>query len=153
MLAPQPEDDLDDLLGAMESEVHADDHAACRPGRASMIVTTPSRRRHEPRFRDRRTPSDAAPATQGYDGYDEEAAAAADYDPAPDVETIDVPETAVAVADDLDIPELAYEQDEPAPPAYDDLDADYCRAFAETGRGRGACEPVGRERGAADGRS
>ena len=39
---------------------------------------------------------------------------AADYDPAPDVETIDIPETAVALADDLDIPELAYEQDEPA---------------------------------------
>ncbi len=34
------------------------------------------------------------------------------YDPAPDVETIDVPEAAVALADDLDIPELAYEQDE-----------------------------------------
>ena len=32
---------------------------------------------------------------------------------------------AVAVADDLDIPELAYEQDEPAAPAYDELDADY----------------------------
>ena len=47
------------------------------------------------------------------------------------METIDIPEAAVALADDLDIPELAYEQDEPAPSAYDDLDADLARAFAE----------------------
>ena len=41
------------------------------------------------------------------------------------------PKWQLLLADDLDIPELAYEQDEPAPPAYDDLDADYGRAFAE----------------------
>ena len=55
------------------------------------------------------------------------------YDAAPDIETIDVPETAVAMADDLDIPELAYEEDEPAGQAFDDIDADFAAAYGETG--------------------
>ena len=79
----------------------------------------------------------ADPSAVPVDGHEEEALA--DHDPVPDVETIDVPEMAVAVADDLDIPELAYEQDEPASPAYDDIDADYPKAFAET---RVTDEPV-----------
>ncbi|WJI52966.1 hypothetical protein NLY44_10000 [Mesorhizobium sp. C089B] len=45
------------------------------------------------------------------------------YDEMPDVETVDVPERVVAIADDLDIPELSFEQDEPA--AYDDIDAEF----------------------------
>ena len=32
----------------------------------------------------------------------------------PDVETVDVPERVVAIADDLDIPELSFQEDEPA---------------------------------------
>lgn len=44
---------------------------------------------------------------------------------APEIETVDVPEQAVAVADDLDLPELAFE-DEPARVAhYDDIDAEF----------------------------
>ena len=123
-LAPQPEADLDDLLDAMESEVHLDHDAPAAPLQHNGYAAAPAAASHEVAYAD-----DAAPATQGYDSYEEESPA--DYDPAPDVETIDVPEMAVAVADDLDIPELAYEQDEPAPPAYDDLDADYGRAFVE----------------------
>ena len=122
--APQPEADLDDLLDAMESEVHLDHDAPAAPLQHNGYAAAPAAASHEVAYAD-----DAAPATQGYDSYEEESPA--DYDPAPDVETIDVPEMAVAVADDLDIPELAYEQDEPAPPAYDDLDADYGRAFVE----------------------
>ena len=43
---------------------------------------------------------------KAYDDHDETSPRPS-YDLAPDVETIDVPEMAVAVADDLDIPELA----------------------------------------------
>jgi hypothetical protein len=45
------------------------------------------------------------------------------YDEMPDVETVDVPERVVAIADDLDIPELNFQEDEPA--AYDDIDAEF----------------------------
>ena len=123
-LAPQPEADLDDLLDAMETRSILDHDAPAAPLQHNGYAAAPAAASHEVAYAD-----DAAPATQGYDSYEEESPA--DYDPAPDVETIDVPEMAVAVADDLDIPELAYEQDEPAPPAYDDLDADYGRAFVE----------------------
>lgn len=47
------------------------------------------------------------------------------YDEMPDVETVDVPERVVALADDLDIPELNFDEDEPAATAYDDLDAEF----------------------------
>ncbi|MEP6566520.1 MAG: SPOR domain-containing protein, partial [Mesorhizobium sp.] len=47
------------------------------------------------------------------------------YDEMPDVETVDVPERVVALADDLDIPELNFDEDEPAAAAYDDLDAEF----------------------------
>lgn len=50
---------------------------------------------------------------------------AAAYDDTLDIETVEVPEQAVALSDDLDIPEVAYEE-EPAPsPAYDDIDAEF----------------------------
>lgn len=47
------------------------------------------------------------------------------HDEVPDVETVDVPERVVALADDLDIPELSFEEDQPAAAAYDDLDAEF----------------------------
>ncbi len=44
---------------------------------------------------------------------------------APEIETVDVPEQAVALADDLDLPEFAYDS-EPVPSThYDDLDAEF----------------------------
>ena len=109
----------------MEHEVHPDDHAPAEPQYHPYVAR---RQSNAPNLLTRMT--SAAPAAQAYDGHDEEEPPA-DYDPAPDVETIDVPEMAVALADDLDIPELAYEQDEPAAPAYDELDADYPKVFAE----------------------
>src|SRR5690606_9257826 len=43
----------------------------------------------------------------------------------PDIETIDVPERVVALADDLDLPEVAFEEDEPVTNAYGDLEAEF----------------------------
>lgn len=53
------------------------------------------------------------------------------YEEMPDVETVDVPERVVALADDLDIPELHFEEDEPASPGYDDLDAEFASLLTE----------------------
>jgi len=53
------------------------------------------------------------------------------YDEMPDVETVDVPERVVALADDLDIPELHFEEDEPASSAYDDLDSEFASLLTE----------------------
>lgn len=55
----------------------------------------------------------------------EEAAPSAAYDDVPDVETVDVPERVEALADDLDLPELVFEEDRPAAAAFDDLDAEF----------------------------
>ncbi|TIO50705.1 MAG: SPOR domain-containing protein [Mesorhizobium sp.] len=53
------------------------------------------------------------------------------YEEVPDVETVEVPERVVALADDLDIPELSFEEDQPAAPAYDDLDAEFAGLLSE----------------------
>ncbi|PAP92217.1 sporulation protein [Mesorhizobium wenxiniae] len=53
------------------------------------------------------------------------------YDEMPDVETVDVPERVVALADDLDIPDLDFNDDEPAAPAYDDLDTEFASLLTE----------------------
>ena len=53
------------------------------------------------------------------------------YDEMPDVDTVDVPERVVALADDLDIPELNFEEDQPASSAYDDLEAEFAGLLTE----------------------
>ena len=123
-VAPEPEEDLDELLDAMAVEVHGGDHAATE-ARHDDVYAPAVERTEAAAYAD----DSAAPATQDYASYEEEGTADHDDNPAPDVETIDVPEVAVAIADDLDIPDLAYERDEPAA-SYDDLDADYHRAYA-----------------------
>jgi hypothetical protein len=50
---------------------------------------------------------------------------------APQVETIDVPEAGVAVTDELDIPELVYEDDVRPASAYDDFEPDFSEIFNE----------------------
>jgi hypothetical protein len=55
----------------------------------------------------------------------------AHYEDMPDVETVDVPERVVALADDLDIPELHFEEDQPATSGYDDLDAEFSSLLHE----------------------
>ncbi|HWK66604.1 MAG TPA: SPOR domain-containing protein [Rhizobiaceae bacterium] len=58
------------------------------------------------------------------------ALAAADDD-VPEIETIDVPETAIAVADDLDIPEVTYEEDARPAPVLDEFESEFAAVFAE----------------------
>jgi len=65
------------------------------------------------------------------------------YEEMPDVETVDVPERVVALADDLDIPELHFEEDEPATPGYDDLDAEFSSLLTEMNAVDVAAAPAG----------
>lgn len=123
---PKPLDDLDDLLKAMEHETHVEHPAPpLEPyGRAAPIE------RVEITYDD--APDDqpaGEAATDPFEGYEEEAAAA--YGGAPEIDTVEVPETAVAMAHDLDIPELAYEEERPQAPTYDDIDADFSAAFQD----------------------
>ncbi|WP_292580309.1 SPOR domain-containing protein, partial [Mesorhizobium sp.] len=64
------------------------------------------------------------------------------HDDVPDVETIDVPERVVALADDLDIPELSFEDDQPAAAAYDDLDAEFASLLTDMNATEIASAPV-----------
>ena len=50
---------------------------------------------------------------------------------APDIETIDVPESAVALADDLDLPEVDLEEDIPLAADFDDFEAELANAFRQ----------------------
>ncbi|KAA3449303.1 sporulation protein [Mesorhizobium sp. SARCC-RB16n] len=65
------------------------------------------------------------------------------YEEMPDVETVDVPERVVALADDLDIPELHFEEDEPAAAGYDDLDAEFASLLTEMNSVEVAPAPAG----------
>ncbi|PLP60934.1 sporulation protein [Mesorhizobium loti] len=49
----------------------------------------------------------------------------------PDIETMDVPERVVALADDLDIPEVPFEQDKPEISNFDELDAEFSTLLNE----------------------
>ena len=49
----------------------------------------------------------------------------------PDIETTEVPEAAVALADDLEIPEVAFEDDMPFAPDFDDFEAELASAFGQ----------------------
>jgi hypothetical protein len=50
---------------------------------------------------------------------------------APEIETVDVPDPAVAIADDLDIPAPPMEEAPPPAPAFDDLDNEFVAAFSD----------------------
>lgn len=54
---------------------------------------------------------------------------AAVHEDVPDIETMDVPERVVALADDLDIPEVPFEQDKPE--NFDELDAEFSTLLNE----------------------
>ncbi len=49
----------------------------------------------------------------------------------PDIETVDVPEAAVALADDLEIPDVAFEDDLPLAADFDDFEAELASAFGQ----------------------
>lgn len=53
------------------------------------------------------------------------------FDGQPDIETIEVTDKAVALADDFDIPDLPEEEDVPPTAAYDDLDAEFSSLLNE----------------------
>lgn len=53
------------------------------------------------------------------------------FEEQPDVETIEVADKAIALADDLDIPELVEEEELPPVSAYDDLDAEFSSLLSE----------------------
>jgi len=76
-----------------------------------------------------------APAQEAVASVSNLTAPAESADDFPEIETIDVPEDAIALADDLDLPDLEYD-DSPAP-SFDDLDAELAAAFGEP-----AVEPV-----------
>ncbi|RUU53952.1 SPOR domain-containing protein, partial [Mesorhizobium sp. M2C.T.Ca.TU.009.01.2.1] len=91
----------------------------------------------------------AAPAYRSepavdYSTYAKPASSSQDrrHEDVPDVETVDVPERVVALADDLDIPELSFEEDQPAAPAYDDLDAEFASLLTDMNATEIASAPV-----------
>lgn len=59
----------------------------------------------------------------------------AQYEDMPDVETIDVPERVVALVDDLDLPEVAFEEAKTDAASYDDLDAEFSSILNEMNAG------------------
>ncbi|MER8399947.1 SPOR domain-containing protein [Mesorhizobium sp. M0306] len=99
--------------------------ASARPA-PPQPAATPSNRaapvEERPSYEDRPAYTEAAPTSHQQPSA---------YDEMPDVETVDVPERVVALADDLDIPELNFDDDEPVAPAYDDLDADFASLLTE----------------------
>jgi len=52
-------------------------------------------------------------------------------DSTPDIGTLDVPEQAVALADDLDLPDFVYEDESAPAPTYDDIDAEFSSLLNE----------------------
>ena len=67
------------------------------------------------------------------------------YDEAPEIETIEVADRAVALADDLDIPEVDYQDELPPVSAYDELDSDFASLLHDLNDADAApAEPAGR---------
>jgi hypothetical protein len=91
-----------------------------------------------PSYQDEPAQDDAASAVSAPAQSEQSSA----YDEMPDVETVDVPERVVALADDLDIPELDFNEDEPAAPVYDDLDTEFASLLTEMNTADVAAAPA-----------
>jgi len=65
-----------------------------------------------------------------------------DFDDQPDIDTIEVSDRAVALADDFDIPELPEEDNVPQATAYDDIDAEFSSLLSELKSEPQAAQPV-----------
>lgn len=74
-------------------------------------------------------PQPAAPAVA--QSWQRPAPSIAAREEVPDIETMDVPERVVALADDLDIPEVPFEQDKPETSNFDELDAEFSTLLNE----------------------
>jgi hypothetical protein len=59
------------------------------------------------------------------------AAAAPAWTDAPDIDTVDVPEQAVALADDLDLPAMEYEVERARSSSFDDIDAEFSHLLSD----------------------
>lgn len=66
-----------------------------------------------------------------------------DFDDQPEIETIEVTDRAVALADDFDIPELPEEDHVPQAAAYDDIDAEFSSLLNELNAEQQVAQPVG----------
>lgn len=122
---PQQIDDLDDLLDAMEHEGQSPQNL---PNPTASAAASPQPQQPSQRV------AAAEPERQDFGG-DASAAQTARYedDGVPEIETVDVPEPAIALADDLDLPSLDYEEDEPQKAAaYDDLEAEFAASFRQS---------------------
>jgi hypothetical protein len=102
---------------------------------AALAALTASMRRAEPTTSWRREePQPVVEAPAEYEAAQDDGEAGyapSAYEDFPDIETIEVPEQAVALADDLDIPELAAEENVPPPAVYDDLDAEFAGLLSD----------------------
>lgn len=65
-----------------------------------------------------------------------------DFDDQPEIDTIEVTDRAVALADDFDIPELPEEDHVPQAAAYDDIDAEFTSLLNELNAEQQASQPV-----------
>jgi hypothetical protein len=74
---------------------------------------------------------------------DEDIDISAAFEEQPEVETVEVADRAVALADDLDIPELAEDEDLPPVSAYDDLDAEFSSLLSDMNAEPRAAQPAG----------
>ncbi|PAQ08397.1 sporulation protein [Mesorhizobium temperatum] len=101
--------------------------AAAQPTASAKATEAPPPMAAAPSYQDEPAQDDAANAASAPAQSEQSSA----YDEMPDVETVDVPERVVALADDLDIPELDFNDDEPAAPAYDDLDTEFASLLTE----------------------
>jgi hypothetical protein len=78
------------------------------------------------------------PAARVDSRYDEDDTSRA----VPSIETVDVDEAPVALADDLDLPAVVYEEERAAPAAYDDLDAELSDLLGDVGKTTRPAEPA-----------
>ncbi|SMH49058.1 SPOR domain-containing protein [Mesorhizobium australicum] len=75
-----------------------------------------------------------APQPQIEDEFPDLADLLDDANFAPDIETVEISDQAVALADELDIPDLAFDEPNVTPAGFDDLDADFATAFQQLSR-------------------
>ena len=86
-------------------------------------------------------------AFSGESAEDEDLDISEAFEEQPDVETIEVADRAVALADDLDIPELAEEEDLPPVSDYDDLDAEFSSLLSDMNAEPRAAQPAAGQSG------
>ena len=134
LAAAEDEEDPFAMLAAMVRETHPVAPASFAP--ASMNHQDPSRS-NAPTASE----SPAVPTTEYQ--YQNRSYTGASRAPvaAPDIDTMDVPEKAVALADDLDIPDIAFDDDQPLAADFDDFEAELASAFQQS-TAQPASEPV-----------